>query len=74
MKNCSQVKVSHVNYQSSRSFSFKDMANVKDCSMQTCMSKVSKLKCAINNIYFTYFSTKTYVVGTQKNHLTEMAF
>ena len=24
-------------------------------------------------IYFSYFSTKTYVMGTQKNHLNEMA-
>ena len=27
-------------------------------------------KCVLEN-YFLYFSSKTYVVGTQKNHLTE---
>ena len=26
----------------------------------------------LNRNYFSYFSTKTYVVGTQKNHLNEM--
>ena len=26
---------------------------------------------SVNEYYFSYFSTKTYVVGTQKNHLAE---
>ena len=32
--------------------------------------QVSRLMCVSEN-YFSYFSTKTYVVGTQKNHLNE---
>ena len=31
------------------------------------------MQASINEIYFSYFSTKAYVVGTQKNHLIEMA-
>ena len=32
--------------------------------------KTSRLECVIEN-YFSYFSTKTYVVGAQKNRLNE---
>ena len=33
--------------------------------------QASYLECIIVN-YFSYFSSKSYVVGTQKNHLNEM--
>ena len=35
-----------------------------------CVSQAPSKECATEN-YFSYFSTKTYVVGTQKNRLDE---
>ena len=37
-------------------------------------NQVSRYKCINESMiedYFSYFSTKTYAVGTQKNHLSE---
>ena len=34
-------------------------------------NQASRQECVLKN-YFLYFSSKTYVVGTQKNHLNEM--
>ena len=36
-----------------------------------CYKQVSRCDCNIENYYFS-FSTKTYVVGAQKSHLSEM--
>ena len=33
--------------------------------------KIIPILCSISENYFSYFSTKTYVVGTQKNYLSE---
>ena len=37
-----------------------------------CLSISGLQVCGIIKNYFPYLSTKTYVVGTQKNHLNEM--
>ena len=37
---------------------------------QASVNQASRKECIIEN-YFSYFSTKTYVVGAQKNHFNE---
>ena len=44
--------------------SLNDEELVRESGLKKCLECVTK-------DYFTYFSTKTYVLGTQKNHLNE---
>ena len=38
--------------------------------VRSSINQAPRQECETEN-YFSYFSTKTYVVGTQKNHLNE---
>ena len=53
---------------------------ILQCRLKICISflktrGLAALELTVyNKKYFSYFSTKTYVVRTQKNHLNEMVF
>ena len=62
------IKIAFSSYSASLKYEFQSLI-IDSLSRD---KQAFRWKCVIKN-YFSYFSVKTYVVGTQKNRLTEKA-